>query len=74
MPDSGLLFLSLTSLLVGVLLFLYPRAVLKLNGVLNKMLSVDEKLLRKRYVVGTLAFIASYAFFKLALMAPALRG
>ncbi len=69
MPDSGLLFLSLASLIVGTLLFLHPKAILVCSSFLNRTLVVlDDALIRRRYVVGLLAFIASYAFFKLALL------
>ena len=74
MPDTRFLFLSLASLVAGVSLFLYPKAVERLSSVLNQTLVVlDEQLVRHRYVVGLGAFIASYAFFKLALLLPAFR-
>ena len=75
MPDSGLLFLSLASVLLGTLLFLFPKALLSLSSTLNQTLAVlDEQMVRNRYIVGLLAFIASYAFFRLALLMPALKG
>ena len=74
MPDSGFLVLSLLSIIVGVMLFLMPKAIVKFSGLLNRtMAAVDEQLIRHRYVMGGLAFVASYAFFKIALMLPALR-
>ena len=73
MPDSGFLSLSVLSLVVGVLLYLYPKAILDIGKHLNRTLTIlDDQMVRQRYVVGLLAFIASYAFFKLALMLPAL--
>lgn len=75
MPDSGMLIFSLVCLVVGVVLFLYPQAIMKLSGFLNRTLTVlDQPLIRKRYFVGLMAFIASYAFFKLAFWVPLLKG
>ena len=74
MPDSGFIFLSLASLVLGASLFLYPKVLLKLSGMMNRTMAVlDDQLIRHRYVIGLLAFIASYALFKLALMLPTLR-
>jgi len=74
MPDSGCLFLSLGSVALGVVLFLYPHTLAKASGVLNKtLLALDEMLLRSRYFMGLLAFAASYAFFRLAFLLPDLR-
>ncbi len=71
MPDSGFLLISLVSLLVGVSLFLYPKALLKVGSALNRTIgALDDQLVRHRYLVGLLAFIASYAFFKLAILMP----
>lgn len=73
MPDSGFLFLSVMSVCVGAMLFLAPDGILKTSQWLNKTVAlVDQKLLRHRYVAGLLAFGASYAFFKLALLLPSL--
>ena len=74
MPDSGFLVLSLLSIVLGTALFLSPQALLKASSLVNRTLVVlDEQLMRHRYVMGVLAFVASYAFFKIALMLPALR-
>ena len=54
---------------------LYPKLLVKVNSQLNKRLrDLDRDLIRNRYGVGLLAFVASYAFFKLALLLPQLRG
>ena len=75
MPDTGFLFLSLASVLLGTLLVLFPQAVVKLSSVLNRTLAaVDDVFLRYRYFVALLAFAASYAFFQIALTLPAVRG
>ena len=75
MPDTGMIFLSLMCIVVGALLFLSPNALVKLNEVLNRAVNViDTGLLRYRYLVGVLAFVASYAFFKLALLLPSVKG
>ena len=74
MPDTGFLFLSLASLLVGVMLFLYPKGFSRFGKTLNRTLTVvDDRLMRRRYLVGLMAFIGSYAFFRLSLLLPALR-
>ena len=73
MPDTGFLFLSLMSVLVGAMLFLAPSVMLKMSHRLNQTLMVlDQSMLRHRYVVGALAFVAAYAFFKIALLLPSL--
>lgn len=75
MPDTGFLFLSLVCVVLGTLLVLYPDAVRKLSKWLNRTLAaVDDGFVRYRYVVALLAFAASYAFFQISLMIPALRG
>ncbi len=74
MPDSGCIGLSLGSVVLGTLLFLYPGALGRVSSLLNRTLvSLDERLLRYRYFFGLLAFGASYAFFKLAVLLPSLR-
>ena len=74
MPDTGFLFLSLVSLIVGTGLFLVPGALLKASEALNRTLGrLDDQLIRHRYVVGMLAFVAGYAFFKMAVLLPSLR-
>ena len=75
MPDTGFLFLSLASVMLGAALVLFPQAVTKLSSALNRTLAaVDESFIRYRYVVALAAFAASYAFFQLALLLPSLRG
>jgi hypothetical protein len=74
MPDTGFLFLSLLSVGVGACLFLAPGALAKASDRLNRSIGkLDDALIRHRYVVGVLAFVAGYAFFKLALLLPSLR-
>ena len=74
MPDTGLLALSVVSLLVGTLLVLAPRKLTECNAWLNRSLGkVDAWLVRHRYVMALAAFGAGYAFFKLALLVPTLR-
>ena len=74
MPDTGLLFLSFLSVLVGSSLFLYPHAMMKVSNALNRTLAIlDESIIQYRYLIGLLAFGAGYAFFKLALLLPLLR-
>ena len=71
MPDSGMLALSLLSLLIGSALVLSPKALLSLSRRLNTtLLTLDEWLIRHRYVMALVAFAACYAFFKLALLLP----
>lgn len=75
MPDSGFLFLSLGSLVTGCALYLAPEAISKLDRVLGRTLvTLDKVLLKHRYVAGLLAFVASYAFFRIALLLPSFRG
>ena len=75
MPGTGFLFLSLASVVVGTLLFLYPSGIHRFSGLLNRtMATLDESLIRNRYVLGVLTFVAGYAFFKLALLIPLLRN
>lgn len=74
MPDTGFLFLSLVSVGVGSLLMLYPNGLLRVNESLNRTFSLmDQRLIRYRYVTALLAFVGSYAFFKLALLLPMMR-
>ena len=74
MPDTGFLFLSLVSVVLGSALVLFPKGVVKLSSALNRTLAaVDERFIRYRYAVALLAFAASYAFFQIALLLPSLR-
>lgn len=69
MPDTGCLLLSLLSVVVGGMFILVPDALLKLSGALNRTpATLDRWLIRHRYLAGLLAFGASYAFFRLALL------
>lgn len=74
MPDSGMLFLSLACVVLGTTLFLQPTAVVKLNELFNRKVGdLGQECVRHRYVMGVTTFVASYAFFKLALLLPSIR-
>jgi hypothetical protein len=73
MPDSGLLFLSLLSVVGGAMFVLFPDALMKISGALNRTLAVlDERLMRYRYILGVLLFLLSYGLFRVALLLPGL--
>lgn len=73
MPDSGMIFFSVASVVVGSLLFLSPQSLVGLGHWLNtSLVTCDSWLIRHRYTTGVLAFAASYAFFRLALLLPSL--
>lgn len=73
MPDSGMVFLSLLSVVVGGCLVLSPQTLLTLSERLNvSLVTLDRWLIRHRYIMGIAAFGASYAFFSLALQLPSL--
>jgi hypothetical protein len=75
MPDTGFLALSAVCLVAAVLFVLYPDALLKLNGALNRTLVVmDHSLAKHRYVVAVALFVVSYLLFRLALMVPGFRA
>jgi hypothetical protein len=75
MPDSGLLFLSLICLVGAVGFVLFPHPLLAISQALNRTLvSLDDKLIRYRYVCGALLFVVSYLCFQLALLIPNLQG
>ena len=73
MPDRLCLILSLLGIVAGTMFILFPHALLRLSKAMNRTLvaSPDERLLRVRYLVGWLWFIASYGVFQLALLIPA---
>ena len=74
MPDTGLLAVSAICLVAAVLCILFPEFLGKLGGALNRTVtSLDQQLLRHRYLFGILLFIVSYLFFRLALLLPSLR-
>ena len=74
MTPEGLLFVSLLCLLSGVLFFLFPGWLLKLSSYLNRsMITLDQKLMRHRYLVGTLLIVSSYLVFSIALTLSDLR-
>ena len=67
MPNSLLLWLGISSVLVGAMLILFPKGLLKLSTALNRSRAWDQWLIRHRYVVGSGAFLGGCAFFRLAL-------
>ncbi len=73
MPDRGCLILSLLGVTMGTMFFLFPNSLLRLSKAVNRALvaTPDELLLRYRYLVGLLCFVAGYGVFKLALLMPA---
>ncbi|OGX38742.1 MAG: hypothetical protein A3C53_02670 [Omnitrophica WOR_2 bacterium RIFCSPHIGHO2_02_FULL_68_15] len=79
MPDTGLLLLSLVCLVAGIAFVLFPHPLLAISQSLNRTLNrtlvtLDERLIRHRYLSGLLLFVVSYLCFRLALLVPALRG
>ncbi len=75
MLDFGLLLLSLVCLTAGVGFVLFPHPLLTISQVLDRTLvSLDERLIRYRYLCGALLFVVSYLCFRLALLVPGLRG
>ena len=75
MPDTGFLFLSLLSVVVGAMFILVPDTLLKLSGALNRTLvTLDERLLRYRHLLGLTLLLLSYGLFQLALIMPSFRG
>ena len=73
MPDRGCLILSLLGVVMGAMFFLFPNGLLRLSQAFNRALvaAPDEQLLRYRYLVGLLCFVAGYGVFTLALLIPA---
>jgi len=75
MPDTGCLLLSLLSVVGGAIFVLFPDALMKLSGALNRTITVlDQRLMGYRYILGVLLFLLSYGLFRLALLLPTLRG
>ena len=75
MPDTGCLFLSLLSVVVGAMFILAPDTLLKLSGALNRTLvTLDERLLRYRHLLGLTLLLLGYGLFRLALIMPSFRG
>lgn len=65
---SVLWAISTISLVAGVLMFLGPRLVVRLNDVLTRHLAtLDQPMMRFRYLVGLLLMVSGYLFFRLAL-------
>jgi len=57
------------------MMVLFPKMVLSASHGLNRIVTtLDEPLLRYRYLVGVLLAVTSYAFFRLALLLPMLRS
>lgn len=74
MPDSGLLFVSLVCVVAGASFVLFPHPLLQFSRALNRTLvTLDEQLIRYRYLFGVLLFVVSYLCFRLALYIPLLR-
>ena len=74
MPDTGFLFLSLMGVLLGSILVLYPDGLMQIGNALNRtMTALDRWFVRYRYMTALLAFLGSYAFFRIALLLPGMR-
>jgi len=59
--------LSLVALVGGIAVIVAPTWLVKLNAQLNKTLvSLDEVVVKYRYLVGALLLIVSYLCFRLA--------
>ena len=73
MPDRTCIILSLLGVVMGTMFILFPNRLLGWSKAVNRVLvaTPDEALLRYRYLVGLLCFVAGYGFFKLALLIPA---
>lgn len=73
MLDRGYLLLSVVGLLLGTMFFLFPNALLRASQAMNRVLmaAADEQVMRYRYLVGLLFYLASYGIFKLALLLSA---
>ena len=75
MPDTGLLALSGVCLVVAISCILFPQQLEKFSIALNRTITtLDQHLLRYRYMFGCLLFVMSYLFFRLALLIPGLHG
>ena len=62
-------------LAVGVSLVLFPDGVTRFSALMNRTLNtLDDKLLRHRYIVGIGLCGASYLLFRLAFVIVGLRG
>ena len=68
MPEPLMLSISGLCLLAGAMVILFPRAVVRLNGALDRHIVVDPVLVRYRHVLGVLLFAVSYSVFRLALL------
>ncbi len=75
MPDTGCLALSGASVVLGVMLFMFPHPLVKIGELLNRTLVVmDQALLRYRYLLGLGLFVLAYGLFHLSLLLPTVRG
>ena len=69
MPDSRLLLVSLLCVIIGGMFFLFPHGLSGLSQRLNTSHgTLDQRIIRCRYITGILAFVAGYGFFRLALL------
>ena len=58
----------------GILFFLGPQVIRHLSGVLDRTLNtIDQQLMRHRYVLGLVMFLLSYSMFRLALLLRSLK-
>ena len=74
MSVSGLFVISLLCLVAGVGFILFPHPLLAISQAMNRTLvSLDERLIRHRYLCGVLLFVVSYLCFRLALLMPVMR-
>lgn len=73
MVDQRWMVLALLLVVAGSMAILAPKLLVAMNERVTKMLvSFDAPLLRFRYVVGVVFFVAGYLCFRLALLMPTL--
>ena len=68
MPEPLILAISGLCLVSGATIILFPDAMVKLNGALNRPIIVDPLLVRYRHLLGLMLFVVSYSVFRLALL------
>ena len=75
MPDTGCLLLSLGALVLGTMFVLFARPLSKLSEALNRtIMTLDESLMRYRYLIALALFVVSYGLFNLSFVVPGLGG
>lgn len=69
MPEHRLIACSMIAVVLAVMFIMFPGILLHASRTMNRtMVSLDESLMRYRYLLGVLCAVMAYGLFRMALL------